>query len=220
MACVPKTSILFNMNSKKKLILFIILLTLATSVGINAYYIESQRKLGNQIASTEATLEIQAAIRKEIIDAEKKRIAEKKRRLAEITIKNLIRNTNEERKKLGLTELILNPNLNVSAQEKANDMAARNYWGHNTPEGNPPWGFMSRAGYYYSKAAENLACGYADAQAIVNGWMRSPTHRVNIVDPKFINVGFGIVRANNYECSDYSASTQTIVVQHFGTPGN
>jgi len=37
--------------------------------------------------------------------------------------------------------------LDSAAQAKANDMAARSYWSHNTPDGQTPWTFMTAAGY-------------------------------------------------------------------------
>lgn len=198
------------MKKRSKLI-FLLLVILSTLIGLGAYYMFNQAIIRDQIAVSESIVQEQEDIRKEIIAAEK-------RRLAEITIENLTRDTNEEREQLGLTKLTVNSSLNTSAQAKANDMAARNYWGHNTPEGNPPWGFINNTGYSYTKAAENLACGFGDAQAIVNSWMKSPTHRVNMVDPVFTDVGFGIVRADSYECGDWPKSPQTVVVQHFGTP--
>jgi Cysteine-rich secretory protein family len=44
-----------------------------------------------------------------------------------------------------------------------------------------------------SKAAENVGCGDADADALHNAFISSPHHRSNILDPSFDSVGVGVV---------------------------
>src|SRR5690606_515550 len=56
----------------------------------------------------------------------------------EMSITGLLEETNKQRANNGLTGLTINEQLNQAAQAKAEDMAARDYWSHNTPEGNPP----------------------------------------------------------------------------------
>lgn len=135
-----------------------------------------------------------------------------------LTTANLTRLTNEERAKAGLPPVTENALLNASAQAKAQDMADRNYWSHDTPDGIEPWSFITAQGYSYSRAAENLACSYLDSQEVLIGWMGSPTHKENIVDPLLSQVGFGIIEAPNYNCGNIPQSKRTIIVQHFATP--
>src|SRR2546430_1313356 len=72
----------------------------------------------------------------------------------------LLKDTNDARRANNQKALSLNPQLVQAAQAKANDMALRNYWSHNTPAGNPPWVFVSAANYQYDKIGENLAAGF------------------------------------------------------------
>src|SRR5262245_27999830 len=57
----------------------------------------------------------------------------------DVTVSGLLGGTNNQRASNGLGGLHLNDKLNQAAQAKANDMVARNYWSHDTPDGNPPW---------------------------------------------------------------------------------
>jgi hypothetical protein len=133
-----------------------------------------------------------------------------------MTIGGLLADTNAQRSANGVGGLSLNDKLDAAAQAKADDMAARNYWSHYTPEGNPPWVFVSAQGYSYQKLGENLAAGFSDEQSAINGWMASPPHRENLLDPAFSNVGFGF--ANNPDYTSAGGGPMTIVVAYYGTP--
>lgn len=130
------------------------------------------------------------------------------------SISGLVEETNVQRTGGGLASLALNSKLNQAAQAKANDMAARNYWSHNTPEGNPPWTFFSSAGYDYKAAGENLAYGFDSSSTTVVAWMNSPGHRANIMNGAYTEVGFGIANVASYQ----DAGEQTIVVAMYGAP--
>ena len=120
--------------------------------------------------------------------------------------------TNNARAQNGLAGLSMNDQLNNSAQAKANDMIARDYWSHNTPDGTQPWWFFTQAGYNYSNAGENLAYGFADSASTVNGWMNSAPHKANVLG-SFTQLGFGIASGANYQGGE-----NTVVVAHYGTP--
>ena len=76
----------------------------------------------------------------------------------EMSHSNLLSSTNSERNAAGASSLTTNSKLSAAAQAKANDMVARDYWSHNTPDGDEPWVFIDAQGYAYTKAGENLAC--------------------------------------------------------------
>ncbi len=133
-----------------------------------------------------------------------------------MSVGGLLGSTNSSRASNGVGSLSLNSQLNAAAQAKANDMAARNYWSHNTPEGSPPWIFDDAQGYAYSKLGENLATGFADEQATINGWLASPTHRDNMLDPVFTEVGFGYANIADYTAA--GGGNMTIIVAHYGKP--
>lgn len=134
----------------------------------------------------------------------------------EMSASSLLAATNQERANNGLGPLTINSKLNSSAQSKANDMVARDYWAHNTPDGQEPWIFFDAAGYQYQKAGENLAYGFATSSATVTGWMNSPSHRANMLDSGYTEVGFGFTNGPNF----VSTGNETVVVAHYAKPLN
>jgi hypothetical protein len=128
----------------------------------------------------------------------------------------LLEATNQERIKQGLSPLNYSTSLDSAAQAKAEDMAKRDYWSHNTPDGKEPWVFFDSVDYKYYKAAENLAYGFADSNSTVVGWMNSPGHRANVLDSDLTEVGFGIVNVENYQ----NKGAETIVVAMYGRPAS
>jgi len=130
------------------------------------------------------------------------------------SIGGLLSSTNGQRASNSRAALNLSSKLNAAAQAKANDMAARGYWSHNTPEGQEPWIFVDQAGYSYLKAGENLAYGFGTSNDTVIGWMNSPTHKANLLDSAFQEVGFGFANNPDYQ----SSGPQTIVVAMYGKP--
>lgn len=126
----------------------------------------------------------------------------------------LLEATNQRRIANGVNSLTINSKLTAAAQAKANDMVARNYWSHNTPEGDEPWVFVKNAGYAYLRAGENLAYGFDSSNETVIGWMNSPTHKANLLDAAFTEVGFGYANSSNY----HKGGEQTVVVAMYGRP--
>lgn len=133
---------------------------------------------------------------------------------SEITIDKVFESTNEERIKQGLPPLKYNPALSQAAAAKAQDMFANNYWSHNSPQGKTPWDFFSQVNYSYSIAGENLAKDFYDTASMMRAWMKSPTHKANIVSTKYHEIGIGVVDGV------LNGVKTTLVVQHFGTPLN
>ena len=86
----------------------------------------------------------------------------------------LLQDTNIERAQANVPLLSENAQLDQAAETKAQDMATRDYWSHNTPDGNPPWVFVTSQNYAYQKLGENLATGFNNEQSAINGWMGSP----------------------------------------------
>ena len=133
---------------------------------------------------------------------------------SEITVDKVISQTNAQRQKLGLAPLKYNATLSQSAVAKAQDMFANNYWAHNSPQGKSPWDFFKSVGYKYSVAGENLAKDFYDTDGLIKAWMNSPTHRDNIVNPKYQEIGIGVVNGI------LNGVKTTLVVQHFALPLN
>jgi len=131
---------------------------------------------------------------------------------SEITAQKVFDQTNNERIKAGLPPLKYNSVLSESAAKKAKDMFADNYWAHTAPDGMTPWDFLKSVGYKYSVAGENLARDFYDTESLLKAWMNSPTHKANIIHPKYQEIGIGVVNGT------LGGIKTTLVVQHFGTP--
>lgn len=133
---------------------------------------------------------------------------------SEITAQKVFEKTNTQRASLGISTLHYNSTLSESATKKAQDMFVNNYWAHTSPSGKLPWDFFKEANYSYTVAGENLAKDFYDNDSVMKAWMKSPTHRENIVNPKYNEIGIGVVDGT------LNGVKTTLVVQHFGTPEN
>ncbi|MCR4325926.1 MAG: CAP domain-containing protein [Patescibacteria group bacterium] len=124
----------------------------------------------------------------------------------------LVQLSNADRAQNGLGELTVNPVLVAAAQAKANDMAEKGYFAHVSPEGLDPWFWFKQVGYRFEYAGENLAVDFSDSGDVNAAWMNSPTHRDNILDPHYTEVGIATAQGM------YKGRTTTFVVQVFGKP--
>lgn len=131
---------------------------------------------------------------------------------SEITAQKVLNQTNLQRQNNGLPALKYSSVLSKSATDKANDMFAHNYWAHTSPTGTTPWDFFKEAGYQYTVAGENLARDFYDTESLMEGWMNSPTHKANIINSKYQEIGIGVVNGT------LGGIKTTLVVQHFGLP--
>jgi uncharacterized protein YkwD len=133
---------------------------------------------------------------------------------SDLSSASLLSATNQQREEFNEMNLSINSQLNQAAQAKALDMAAGNYWSHNTPDGATPWTFINKAGYSYAKAGENLAYGFSDAQTAITAWMHSPEHRKNMLESGYREVGFGVASSSNY----VGTGAETIIVAMYAQP--
>ncbi|MDO8570975.1 MAG: CAP domain-containing protein [Candidatus Daviesbacteria bacterium] len=127
-----------------------------------------------------------------------------------ITTAQIIEDTNIERAKINLPPLTENSALSNAAKLKAQNMFAENYWAHFSPTGRDPWGFMLSSGYKFSFAGENLARNFSNSQDVVTAWMNSPSHKENIVNAKYQDIGVAVVEGN------LNGQKTVLVVQMFG----
>jgi len=133
-------------------------------------------------------------------------------RVSDISVSELLNDTNKERQKKGLPQLAPNDQLNQAAFLMAQDMMKNNYWAHVSPTGVQPWKWFADANYNYSYAGENLAKNYASSDATVAAWMGSSTHRENILNRNYADVGFAVVDGT------LQGESTTLVVALYGTP--
>lgn len=76
------------------------------------------------------------------------------------------------------------------AQKHNNEMAQRNQLTHNSSKnGDDPGKRLSKAGYHWRAYAENVAMGYSDERTVIQGWLSSPAHCANIMNPHVKEMG-------------------------------
>lgn len=127
-----------------------------------------------------------------------------------IAADRLISLINQERQARSLSALSLNTSLNSVANLKVNDMLAKNYFDHTSPSGVSPWYWFKQIGYNYALAGENLAMGFTETDAVFQAWMNSPSHRDNILNPNFKEMGLAVKSGQIQEHED------TLAVLVFG----
>lgn len=132
--------------------------------------------------------------------------------LATVLPAALINLTNADRADIGVGELSESVLLTKAAQLKADDMASKGYFAHVTPEGYQPWHWLDQSGYRYTYAGENLAVNFEDSKDVEEAWMKSPTHRANIVKPQYTEIGIATAEGK------YKGKNVTFVVQFFASP--
>lgn len=129
-----------------------------------------------------------------------------------ITPSKLVELTNKARTQNGLKPLRVSVVLGTAADGKARDMLAKGYFAHISPTNVTPWYWFKRAGYSYSYAGENLAIDYTTAEGLMSAWLASPSHRKNILNSNYRDIGIAV------QTGAFRGSPTTVAVQFFGTP--
>lgn len=125
-------------------------------------------------------------------------------------VSDIIELSNQARSQFGAARFNTNSTLMNAAQIKAEDMVNKRYFAHYGPDGTTPWKFFSDAGYKYIEAGENLAITNESAEAVITGWLNSPTHRENLLNKNFSDLGIGMAFFG-----DYQGNKNTYVVVAF-----
>jgi uncharacterized protein YkwD len=107
---------------------------------------------------------------------------------------------NNARTKVGLSRLTENTILGRVAMAYSQRMANESFYGHVDPQGRDVGDRIAAAGYLAQMSAENIARGQADPVTVVEGWLNSPGHRANIMNPALreIGAGFAIAPTSSY----------------------
>ena len=132
----------------------------------------------------------------------------------DLTKAQVIEITNERRKDNGgLAALKENLRLDVSAEKKLEDMFAKQYFEHLSPDNVGVKDLAKNAGYEYILIGENLAMGdFNNDSALLDAWMASPGHRENILNKYYTEIGVAVGKGN------FEGKEIWMAVQHFGTP--
>ncbi len=120
----------------------------------------------------------------------------------EVLRNSVVQLTNVARVARGCRPLKQNRLLEKAAQRHANDMANRNYFTHNSIDGTPWWKVIMRAGYK-DPGGQNIARGFSAASPVVKAWLKSPTHRKNIMNCQFRTIGIGFNGDGDYWVQDF-----------------
>jgi uncharacterized protein YkwD len=129
---------------------------------------------------------------------------------ADITKSTLVNLLNQSRQSFGLNSLTESQKLDQAAQLKAEDMVKNGYFSHTSPAGTTPWHWFSQAGYNYKYAGENLAIGFYDSKEVYTAWLNSPSHKENMVNPNYTEVGTAVL-------GGFGNNNAIVVVQLFGS---
>lgn len=133
---------------------------------------------------------------------------------SQISVEKVIELTNSRRLNANVEIVKENAQLSAAANAKLDDMFKNNYWAHVSPTGTEPWYFVTNAGYKYQHAGENLARDFSNANDVVSAWMASPTHKKNLLDSRYKDIGVAV--KDGY----INGVETTIVVQMFGATPN
>ncbi len=113
----------------------------------------------------------------------------------------LLAAVNGERADAGCGALEGDTTLDAAARLHAEDMAEQDYFSHTSLDGRSPTDRAAEQGYS-GGVGENIAAGYPDVAAVMEGWMNSEGHRANILNCDYDVIGLGV--ADGVEGSTYS----------------
>lgn len=105
--------------------------------------------------------------------------------------KEVVRLTNVERAKVGLSALTYDWELSGVARYKSKDMRDLSYISHYSPTYGDPFIMMKDFGISFTKAGENVAAKQDTPEKVVSNFMGSESHRDNILNPGFTRIGVG-----------------------------
>ncbi len=98
---------------------------------------------------------------------------------------------NIERTKRELDPLSIDNQLDQAANFHNDEMVRADMMSHQLPGEADLGERVSATGYSWTRVAENIAAGNTTPEAVVEGWMNSPGHKENILNPEFIHIGIG-----------------------------
>jgi uncharacterized protein YkwD len=128
-----------------------------------------------------------------------------------LTGESIIRLTNNARLQNGLPPLKANMILDAVAKARAKDMLEKQYFAHVSPAGEEASDVAQRIGYHYKIIAENIAKGdFLTNQKLIDGWMQSPGHRMNILSSEVEEIGVAVLEGKMQGVDTH------IIVQIFG----
>ncbi len=123
---------------------------------------------------------------------------------------------NAERGKEGLRPARRDPRLETAAQNHAVDLLVRSDYRHESRDGATQGARAVAAGYATPRVAENLYEDVYSVDEALEGWLRSPAHRRNLLNPACTDLGLGLALGEGYGLD--KAAYRVVWVQDLGCP--
>lgn len=119
---------------------------------------------------------------------------------------------NIERKKHNAKPLKIDLKISKFAREKSEEMRDKDYFDHKSPTFGRPCDRMQKEKVInHEYCGENIAAQYETPEAVMEGWMDSPGHRRNILDPKYTHIGVG------YATGPSNVTGKSATYEHYWT---
>jgi uncharacterized protein YkwD len=141
---------------------------------------------------------------------------------ARLAARSIVAEINIVRADHGLRPVRLARPLTAAAGQHSNEMGVRGYFSHDSADGTSFWKrvgeFYGSRGYRYWSVGENLlwSSGELSPASAVTMWMNSPTHRKNLLDSDWRQIGLSVKQFTSAP-GVYHGLTVTIVTADFGT---
>ncbi|ORX96000.1 SCP-domain-containing protein [Basidiobolus meristosporus CBS 931.73] len=118
-------------------------------------------------------------------------------------LQKMLQLVNQQRQMNGQPALKLDDRLVQAAQKHTDYQARVGQMTHDEP-GRPLSTRVNETGFKWSAIGENVAKGYASIDAVMKGWMNSPGHRRNILNPQYTHFGSGYVANGAYWTQNFA----------------
>jgi uncharacterized protein YkwD len=101
------------------------------------------------------------------------------------------------------TKVSWNSQLELAAYNHSIDMYQNQYFSHTSLDGSNAGVRIDRTGYNWVAYGENIATGYTNEQQVVDAWIKSPGHCMNIMNKSYKEMG--VARVGNYWTQEFAA---------------
>lgn len=105
--------------------------------------------------------------------------------------------------------LVWDDKLTEAAQKHANDMSSKNFFSHKGSDKSSVDERIEREGFEWQLVGENIADGYMSEAHVIEGWMDSPGHCKNMMNPGFSHVGVAVSSDGRYWVQVFATPLQT-----------
>merc|ERR1740121_3392528 len=127
-----------------------------------------------------------------------------------ISPRDILNLANAERAKVGAGPVRGNNKLTAACSKHSADMARNNFMSHTGSDGSSFGQRISREGYSFGAAAENVASGQRNAEGVMRSWMNSAGHKRNILNSRYNEMGYA---ENSRKHTEVFAASRSVMTQ-------